>query len=166
MAQGGDADHYWLYPMRTNLTPFSSHPSGTTPDNSRAGNIFGFDSLPNGYDDGFAVTGSPSFDAAQNYLTNVGAYTQSRSYFGAFDLGGNVMEWNETMDASFFRGVRGGSWSLLAADLRSSSRSFLDASGAGNVVGFRVDTVPEPTVAGIALLGALGLAARRPRRRR
>ena len=161
VAQGGDADNYWLYPMRTNLQPFSAQPLGLAPDNSRVGNFFSFDSLPNGYDDGYAVTGSPSFDTTQNYLTGVGAFAQSGSFYGTFDQGGNVSEWNDTMGAGASRGVRGGSWAVNTVDLRASSQGFLDPSGAGNVVGFRVATAPEPAVIGMSMLGALWLAARR-----
>ena len=164
---GGDADNYWLYPMQTNLQPFSAHPLGATPSNSRAGNFFSFDSIANGYDEGYALTSSPSFITSQNYLIRVGAYTQARSFFGTFDQGGNVSEWNDTMDASASRGVRGGSWGGNTVDLRASSRGFLDASGAGNVLGFRVATVatvPEPTVVGLSIVGGLCLASRRKRR--
>ena len=163
-ALGGDADSYWLYPMQTNLQPFSDEPPGLALDNSRVGNFFSFDSLPNGFDDGYAVTGSPSFDPVQNYLTNVGVYTQSGTFYGTFDQGGNVSEWNDTADGSAARGVRGGSWGMNTVDLRASSRGFLDPSGAGNIVGFRVATVPEPRVIGMSILGALWVASRRNKR--
>ena len=162
---GGDADNYWQYPMRTNLTPFSDVPPGATPDNLRVGNFYAFDSIANGFDDGYAVTGAPGFVAAQNYLTQVGAFASSWSYSGTFDQGGNVSEWTDTIGAGASRGVRGGSWGVNEVDLRASSQGFLDPSGTGNVVGFRVAaTVPEPAAIGLSLLGALGLAFRRGKR--
>ncbi len=150
--------------MQTNLQPFSDQPPGITPDDTRVGNFFAFDSLANGYDDGYAATGSPGFVTAENYLTNVGAYTQSGSFYGTFDQGGNVSEWNDTVDGNGQRGVRGGSWALNVGDLRASSHGFFDPAGAGNVFGFRVATVPEPTAVAMALLGALWLASRRNKR--
>lgn len=96
--------------MQTNLVPFSDQPPGTTPDNTRVGNFYRNDSIANGYDDGYAVTGSTSFSSSQNYLTNAGAYAQSDTFYGTFDQGGNVWEWNDTMVTSSSRGLRGGSW--------------------------------------------------------
>ena len=96
-AAGGDFDGYWLYPMKTNSVPYSDQPPGATPDNTRVGNFNKDDGVANGYDDGFAVLGSPSPNNTQNYLTDVGAYASSPSYYGTFDQGGNVYEWNETL---------------------------------------------------------------------
>ena len=38
-AQGGDADNYWDYPVRTNSAPYSDQPPGATPDNTRVANF-------------------------------------------------------------------------------------------------------------------------------
>ena len=163
---GGDSDNYWQYPMRTNLQPFSDQPPGVTPDNTRVGNFFASDSLPNGYDDGYAATGSLTIDGVQNNLTAAGAYTLSKSFFGTFDQGGNVAEWNDTTDGIGGREVRGGSWDVTELFQRASFRLFLDQSdsGSGNAFGFRVATVPEPAALGMALFGALCLASRRKQR--
>ena len=90
--QGGDADSYWNYPMRTNSAPYSDQPSGATPDNTRVGNFFKNDGMANGYDDGRAVTGAVGNTPGQNYLTDVGAYISSPSHYGTFDQAGNVFE--------------------------------------------------------------------------
>src|SRR5262249_10602670 len=81
-AQGGDSDSYWSFPMKTNSDPYSDQPPGATPDNTRVANFYSNDFSANGYNDGFAVTGSTSFNTSQNYLTDVGAYTSSPSYYG------------------------------------------------------------------------------------
>ena len=158
---GGTASNYWVFPMRTDFEPISDQPPGATPDNTRVGNFFKSDGFANGYDDGYAATGSTVLDNVQNNLTTVGGYTQSKSFYGAFDQGGNVAEWNDSTDGIGGRGVRGGSWDVNAVNQRSSSRNFLEGSGAGNAFGFRVATVPEPTAIGMALFGALWLASRR-----
>ena len=102
-SQGGDSDDYWEYPMMTNSEPYSDEPPGATPDNSRVANIEKNDQVANGYDDGYAL---PSCRAAfHDCLTDVGSYTSSPSYYGTFDQGGNVWEWNETQVGPYRAGA-------------------------------------------------------------
>ena len=94
-AQGGDTDGYWLYPTKTNTVPVNNTPGA----GANRGN----------FNDGdYATTQSASYSSTQNYLTAVGAYTDSASYYGTYDQGGNVWEWNDTIISSA-RGLRGGS---------------------------------------------------------
>ena len=153
---GGDADGYWEYPMQTNSVPYSDQPAGATPDNTRVGNFYADDGLANGYDDGFAVyTGG-------NVLTAVGAYFTSDSYYGTFDQGGNVWEWNDEIRFGSSRGLRGGSWTYYSSDLQSSIRDDIDSAYENSDIGFRVATVPEPTVSvSLMLAGGLLLARRK-----
>jgi formylglycine-generating enzyme required for sulfatase activity len=132
-AQGGDSDGYWTYPMKTNDTPYSDQPPGSTPDNTRAGNFKQDDGIANGYDDGFAVTGSPTSVITQNYLTDVGAYAAASSYYGTFDQGGNLWEWNEFAYRSVERGIRGGEW------VGSSS----SAKASGHFMNGPTDQIPD-----------------------
>jgi formylglycine-generating enzyme required for sulfatase activity len=158
-AQGGDVDGYWLYPMRTNTTPYSDQPPGATPDNTRVANFLRDDGLANGYNDGYAVTGSPSFSATQNYLTDVGAYSLSTSFYGTYDQGGNVAEWTEAVSGAS-RVARGGYFGSDASNLRSSMSNAHDPTLGGGWLGFRVAslvTVPEPDTALLAVVGAIGL---------
>ena len=71
--QGGDVDNYWLYPTRSNIAPNSDQPPGNLSIQTNVANFFLTDSLANGYNDGYAVTGSTVFNTAQNYLTDAGA---------------------------------------------------------------------------------------------
>jgi len=143
-AAGGDTDDYWLYPTGSNSVPDSDQPSGTLSgrDSDNVANFISNDSLANGFNDGYAVSGSNSFGL--NPFTDVGAYTDADSPYGTFDQGGNVFEWNEAVLFGSARGRRGGSWGLIEDDLRSSGR--------GSGVGFRVASpaaavVPVPAAA-------------------
>jgi len=134
---------YYQYPYSSSNTPTSAM-AGNTPN---AGN---FESNSGA----FAVTGSTSYDPNQNYLTDVGAYTASASTHGAYDMGGEVFQWNETVISGSSRGLRGGSWRDLTFTLSSSYRyAYFDPSVDSSKIGFRVAVVPEPSTAVLALIG-------------
>ncbi|MCX7066012.1 MAG: SUMF1/EgtB/PvdO family nonheme iron enzyme, partial [Proteobacteria bacterium] len=143
-AQSGDPDNYWAYPTPTNTEPHSDNPASLDyPTNSA--NFYRDDSTANGYDDGHAVTGLTSYVSTQNYLTDVGAYAQSGSFYGTFDQGGNVWEWDEALIGSSSRGLRGGG--SVPDDPVSEHGS----------IGFRVASVPEP--GSLAMLLGIALTA-------
>jgi formylglycine-generating enzyme len=122
--QLGDIDDYWLYPTRSNTVP---------------GNTIGASANhANFFTSVFSVTQSGSFDSNQNYLTAVGSYPGSASFYGTFDQGGNVFEWNDAVISGSFRGLRGGSWGFLEGFLRSSFRSNNIPVTEINNIGFRV----------------------------
>ncbi len=94
------------------------------------------------------------------------------SFYGAFDMTGNVWEWNDTMKAYGQQGIRGGS----CGDLKFySSSSFGGAGGPsaeGGNLGFRlaspvsISAVPEIDPNGLSavlglIVGGLGLLERR-----
>jgi formylglycine-generating enzyme len=123
--QLGDVDDYWLYPTKSNALP---------------GNTIGASANhANFFTSVFSVTQSGSFDSNQNYLTAVGSYPGSASFYGTFDQGGNVFEWNDAVISGSFRGLRGGSWDDGGEFLlRSSNRGGgFPAVGSGDF-GFRV----------------------------
>jgi formylglycine-generating enzyme len=94
--------------------------------------------------------------------TPVGSY--AANFYGTFDMGGNVWEWNEAIIDGTSRGVRGGSFDQGVDSLRASSRNreLSSSTSAWNTRGFRVAQVPGPSSA--ALLGLGGLMASRRRR--
>jgi sulfatase modifying factor 1 len=161
VAEGGDADGYWLYPMQTNSVPYSDQPAGATPDNTRVGNFNKNDGLANGYDDGYAFSGSTSYHTSQQCLTPVGAYTLADSYYGTFDQGGNAWEWNDAVISSS-RGLRGSGCYSDVDYLQSSTQFSYEPENEHVSFGFRIATVPEPTVSvSLMLAGGLLLARRK-----
>jgi formylglycine-generating enzyme required for sulfatase activity len=162
----GATANYWDYPTSTNTVPYSDQPPGTgTPDPSNTANFFKNDRIANGYDDGYAVTGSTSFNSAQNYLTDVGAYASTLGPYGTFDQAGNVWEWNETLHFGSFRGSLGGSWVSVSSLLHASSPGVMNPSNADDGMGFRVATIPIPEPTTICLL-VLANVSMFPRRKR
>jgi formylglycine-generating enzyme len=98
--------------------------------------------------------------------TDVGAYTGTTSPFGAFDMGGNVFQWNESSNGDFGgseRGLRGGSFNSTSFYLLSSNSiddfAISTQFERGRDYGFRVASfVPEPSSLVLAALGFIGIA--------
>jgi formylglycine-generating enzyme len=158
-AQGGDVDNYWTYPTRSNNKPHSDQPPGDPVIQSNVANIVASDGIDNGYDDGFAVSGVGTFSSTQNYLTNAGAYTSAPSFYGTYDQGGNVLEWNETKTggiSAFIRGIRGGGWEFDEDWMRSYFRYDGRQALVSADFGFRIATVvgvPEPSALFFLIIG-------------
>jgi formylglycine-generating enzyme len=165
-AQGGDTDNYWAYPFKSNSTPYSDQPPGATPDNTRVGNFYENDGIANGYNDGYAVTGSTSSPTG-NVLTDGGAYTLASTFYGTFDQAGNIFEWNEAIISTTNRGIRGGENGLTSsatlASARFSANPEVDQVG---YIGFRVASVPEPSTLALGMFGASGVYFLARKRRR
>ncbi len=148
---GGPSDSYWLYPTASDSVP--------------AGNTIGVADSGN-----FQYNGIYARDqnGLPTYLTDGGAYgINSASYYGTFDQGGNVYEWNEaigSIGSTTARGKRGGSWFEGESYLRSSSRALSTPTDEYVESGFRVSSVPEPTTGILIILGGAALLARRGRR--
>jgi formylglycine-generating enzyme required for sulfatase activity len=165
-AAGGDFDNYWPFPMKTKDVPYSQQPPGATPDNTRVANYWNDDGMANGYNNGYAATGSTIYSSAQNYLTDVGAYSSSPTYYGTFDQGGNVGEWIETAVAVGGRGIRGGSWRSILDAMYASNRNGYEYPSYDlmNSVGFRVANIPEPGSFALCLICLEIFATRRHRK--
>ena len=129
-----------------------------TQSNTNPGNIIGSGANQANYDTGagYSVTQSFDYDGNQNYLTDVGAFTNSASFYGTFDQSGNVYQWNDLNgSAGSSRGLQGGGWNDIAFDLSSSGGGTLDPSNEGNGSGFRLASVavPEPSTCASLLAG-------------
>ena len=151
---------YYAYATQSDTPPGNTIGSGTTQANNKTGA-------------GYSVTQSSIDDPNQNYLTDVGAFSGSGSFYGTFDQNGNVFQWND-MDGTTgsSRGLRGGCWFLDSQFFSSSSQNFLfDPANESNAIGFRLASpvasgVPEIDPAGFGsvfalVAGALGLLERR-----
>jgi formylglycine-generating enzyme len=159
--EGGDIDNYWLYPTRTNDTPYSVQPPGDdAPDKSNTANFRFDDGFANGYNDGYAATGTTSRPSHQDALTRVGAYAESLGPYGTYDQGGNV---NELLEGPFNAGAignqallgltRGGAWTdssnIMSALIRVQTFRNDDFSH----VGFRVASTIVPESSSILVAG-------------
>jgi formylglycine-generating enzyme required for sulfatase activity len=164
-ASAGMAGTYFTYATGTNIVPYSDNPASlNTPDDTNVANFKKDDTIANGYDDGYAVSGLTTFPFSTDPFTDVGAYTAAASPYGTFDQNGNVLEWNEALKSTS-RGRRGGGWSSSESSLRSSVRLLLNPISADDATGFRVATtvlvVPEPASAWLILIGSTVLWRRR-----
>ena len=76
---------------------------------------------------------------AENGLTDVDAYSQSKGACGGIDFWGNCWEWTATTDAAGQHIIKGGSWDSKRDDCRSEKSDDVreGTKGYGNV-GFRV----------------------------
>jgi formylglycine-generating enzyme required for sulfatase activity len=91
--------------------------------------------------------------------TPVGSY--AANFYGTFDMGGNVYEWNDRRSGAN-RGLRGGSFPSDTNDLHAGNRLLFNATSHTRTIGFRVSQIPGPS--SVALLAIGGLAAARRRR--
>jgi len=130
---GNTNPNYWLYPTQSNTISISQ---------------------ANYY------TGAGSGPGSGTDTTPVGSYADP-SYYGTYDEGGDVDQWNESIYYGSYRGLRGGSFYSNAGKLQSGSFDYGDPSYGNNAVGFRVSQVPEPASLGILGLGVIGMLGRR-----
>jgi len=155
----GGAGGYYTYATQSNTAPGNQIGTSLNQANSAAGGLY-------------SVTQSNSYSASQNYLTEVGAFTNSASFYGTFDQSGNQFEWNALNGtASSILGWRGGGWNTGATILLGSGFGFTQpTSDEGDILTFRLAApaaVPEPSTCAMALAGLAcgGYLVRRRRHR-
>ncbi|MFM8278693.1 MAG: SUMF1/EgtB/PvdO family nonheme iron enzyme [Cyanobium sp.] len=126
---GGEGGYY-VFPTQHDATP------GSVP-----GNNIKYRNTPNQinyFNAGFAVTQLITPSASQNYLTDVGAFSKSASYYGTFDQGGNVYEWNDDQESASQRSLRGGYFVSNVADTSYLDAYFLPPEYESSGSGFRL----------------------------
>jgi sulfatase modifying factor 1 len=145
-----------------------------TKSNDAPGNSIGNEDNQANWNTGsYSVTGSDSYDPDQNYLTDVGAFSGSGSFYGTFDQNGNVSQWNDLYpNARAVRGVMGGDWKTDNSYVLSSGLfGTRTPSDEESFIGFRLASpvaVPEPStwVMGLAGIACGGWQMWRRRRAR
>ncbi|TVQ30914.1 MAG: PEP-CTERM sorting domain-containing protein [Phycisphaeraceae bacterium] len=148
-SQGGAAGDYWLYATQSNTAPTMATATSTGDVANPGANVANY---------GFGA----GWDGLNGNLTTVGS-AGSTSYYGAFDMNGNVFDWNETLIGDN-RGVRGGAWGFsFEFNLRSTFRGDNSPLVENDSLGFRVAS-PIPGPGSVAVLGIAGLAFTRRRR--
>lgn len=151
-SQGGDADDYWLYPTASNSAPTIATANSVGDISNPGANVanYSWGAAWNGQDRNVTTVGS--------------AGPLSASFYGTFDQGGNVWEWNEAVVGSSWRGMRGGNLATNSITLSASFRRFVHPSESSDI-GFRVASViPEPSSLLILAGGLLGATTIRTRR--
>jgi formylglycine-generating enzyme required for sulfatase activity len=132
---------YFAFPFQNNSQPAALAPPGTANSGNLSQAAFNSDGL-----------GSD--------LSDVGAYRTALGPFGSFDMGGDVLQWTDTVSGTS-RIVRGSSWAVSPPDAGASTRFLPAAPTAENtVIGFRmvsVGGVPEPGSSVLALIGLAGV---------
>ncbi len=128
-------------------------------------------------------TNSANYANAVGGTTAVGSYSNTTSFYGGYDFGGNVIEWTEGVSGTD-RIIRGGSYLTAAANLEKTLRTAVNPGGGSfeGGVGFRVaglitapedssggggggpfGNIPEPSRAVLLLLGVFAVLLRRKR---
>ena len=128
---------YFQYPTSSNLAPTATGPTST----------------PN----------SANYNITEHALTDVGAYSGTTSPYGAYDMGGDVWQWNDTVISAPYRGLRGSAWDSSSAAMVSSYRNYLNPPDEISDVGFRVACIHEPSTLVLIALGGVALWMRRRR---
>jgi sulfatase modifying factor 1 len=113
------------------------------------------------------TTADANYAMSVGTLTDVGTYSGAASYYGTFDQGGNVWEFNDAIVSSTTRGERSGAFGFSAVYLQSSYRGSDDPTDEFGGIGFRISSlapIPEPSTYA-AIFGSLALAVATMRRK-
>ena len=136
---------YWDYATQSDLAP-----THVTADSTGIGSSGSTGNFANSHR-------AAGWNGQNGNVTTLGTNGGASAY-GAFDMSGNLSEWNDlTGAADSSRGQRGGYWGdSREFDLSSSGRNTRDPSIEGDDGGFRLASpvaVPEPSTYAMALAG-------------
>lgn len=124
------AGGYYLHATQSNTAPTNAPSSGGTNEANLANNFI------------FYTTQSKVYDPLVNYLTDVGTFAQSRSFYGTYDQAGLVYEWNDLKGLpSPERGLRGGYWFSAGQSAVATTFSTATIDRETSDAGFRLAAV-------------------------
>jgi len=126
----GGRGGYYDFATQHNATP------GSVPGNDI--NKRNSPNQANYFNAGFSVTQAITPSESQNYLTDVGAFTKSSSFYGTFDQGGNVYEWTDSHGSRSQRSLRGAYWVSNVADTSYLDQYILPPDYESSGSGFRL----------------------------
>ena len=136
-----DAGGYYLYATQSNTAPTSTPSTGGSNEANLANNFILY------------TTQSKVYDPLTNYLTDVGTFSQSRSFYGTTDQAGLVYEWNDlNATPSPLRGLRGGYWFSAGQSAVSTTYSVSTIDRESSDAGFRIAAVDPLSVMTQALV--------------
>lgn len=144
----GGGDNYWLYATQSDTAPTIASANSTGDISNPGANVANYAS-------------GADWNSQDGNVTTVGS-AAANNYFGTADQAGNVNEWNDAVIGSS-RGMRGGSWPNISLTLDASFRNNFPPTFENFFVGFRVASVPEPSVYLLTVLSASVLLTRRRR---
>jgi formylglycine-generating enzyme required for sulfatase activity len=123
---------YYLYATQSNSAPVSTPSVGGKNEANLANNFL------------FYNTQSNVYDPVTNYLTDVGFFANSRSFYGTYDQTGLVYQWNDlNAERSLERGLRGGYWFSAGQSSMSSTFNTATPDRESSDAGFRL-AAPDP----------------------
>lgn len=144
VAAGGDTDSYWKYATGSNATPTFAFANASGVVVNPGPNVANTDS-------------AADWNSQNGNVTSVGT-AGARSYYGAYDMAGNVWEITETFSIGTSHVMLGGSWFNSAAFTAAGFGTSINDDAHFDHIGFRIATVPEPNgtvgfCAGLMLIG-------------
>jgi formylglycine-generating enzyme required for sulfatase activity len=150
-SQGGDTDNFWRFATQSNDEPTSA-----------IANAIGDIANPGPNVVNYRIT--TDWNGQDGNVTTVGS-AGNASFYGAFDMAGNVQEWLESTDSGGRRGITGGSFfSVPTFGIRPGDSFFGPSTPEDAATGFRfASPVPAPGAAALLALGGV-MASRRRRR--
>ncbi len=131
-SQGGDTDNFWRFATQSNNEPTSAT-ANAIGDIANSG--------PNTVN--YRIT--TDWNGQDGNVTTVGSALNA-SFYGAFDMAGNVQEWLESTDSGGRRGITGGSFfSVPTFGIRPDDTFFGLSTPEDAATGFRfASPVPPP----------------------
>jgi formylglycine-generating enzyme required for sulfatase activity len=130
-----------------------------TQSDTAPGNVVGSAANQANYMNGvYSVTQSVGYSSTQNYLTDVGAFSGSGSFYGTFDQSGNVYQWNDLDGPPSLRGLAGGDWYYPTGNIPPAFIPRSDPSLENDLIGFRLAS-PVSGPSGVPEIDPNGLSA-------